>query len=252
MSSLRSFVLLLQFFTRLPLPWQIPFQEGMLSRAIIWLPLVGLVIGGINALAYMLGSVMAGPVAGVFFAMGANLFLTGAFHLDGLADTCDGIYSSRKRERMLEIMKDSRLGTNGACALLLVFLARYHGLLLLPENLLPLVIVLMPLSARACNPLLMLASYARKEGLVNLFIGKITWGRALVSVGIGALLVFALTANHWLLAAYLLLAVWQRLFTHYITGILGGMTGDTLGAGDELSEIIFLGLCCLGAYHGWL
>ncbi|TYZ25054.1 adenosylcobinamide-GDP ribazoletransferase [Selenomonas ruminis] len=252
MSSLRSFVLLLQFFTRLPLPWQIPFQEGMLSRAIIWLPLVGLVIGGINALAYMLGSVMAGPVAGVFFAMGANLFLTGAFHLDGLADTCDGIYSSRKRERMLEIMKDSRLGTNGACALLLVFLARYHGLLLLPENLLPLVIVLMPLSARACNPLLMLASYARKEGLGNLFIGKITWGRALVSVGIGALLVFALTANLWLLAAYLLLAVWQRLFTHYITGILGGMTGDTLGAGDELSEIIFLGLCCLGAYHGWL
>ncbi|WP_295100698.1 adenosylcobinamide-GDP ribazoletransferase, partial [Selenomonas sp.] len=247
MSSLRSFVLLLQFFTRLPLPWQIPFQEGMLSRAIIWLPLVGLVIGGINALAYMLGSVMAGPVAGVFFAMGANLFLTGAFHLDGLADTCDGIYSSRKRERMLEIMKDSRLGTNGACALLLVFLARYHGLLLLPENLLPLVIVLMPLSARACNPLLMLASYARKEGLGNLFIGKITWGRALVSVGIGALLVFALTANLWLLAAYLLLAVWQRLFTHYITGILGGMTGDTLGAGDELSEIIFLGLCCLGA-----
>ena len=252
MSSLRSFVLLLQFFTRLPLPWQIPFQEGMLSRAIIWLPLVGLVIGGINALAYMFGSVMAGPVAGVFFAMGANLFLTGAFHLDGLADTCDGIYSSRKRERMLEIMKDSRLGTNGACALLLVFLARYHGLLLLPENLLPLVIVLMPLSARACNPLLMLASYARKEGLGNLFIGKITWGRALVSVGIGALLVFALTANLWLLAAYLLLAVWQRLFTHYITGILGGMTGDTLGAGDELSEIIFLGLCCLGAYHGWL
>lgn len=252
MSSLRSFVLLLQFFTRLPLPWQIPFQEGMLSRAIIWLPLVGLVIGGINALAYMLGSVMAGPVAGVFFAMGANLFLTGAFHLDGLADTCDGIYSSRKRERMLEIMKDSRLGTNGACALLLVFLARYHGLLLLPEDLLPLVIVLMPLSARACNPLLMLASYARKEGLGNLFIGKITWGRALVSVGIGALLVFALTANLWLLAAYLLLAVWQRLFTHYITGILGGMTGDTLGAGDELSEIIFLGLCCLGAYHGWL
>ncbi|MBQ1868657.1 MAG: adenosylcobinamide-GDP ribazoletransferase, partial [Selenomonas sp.] len=229
------------------MPWQIPFQEGMLSRAIIWLPLVGLVIGGINALAYMLGSVMAGPVAGVFFAMGANLFLTGAFHLDGLADTCDGIYSSRKRERMLEIMKDSRLGTNGACALLLVFLARYHGLLLLPENLLPLVIVLMPLSARACNPLLMLASYARKEGLGNLFIGKITWGRALVSVGIGALLVFALTANLWLLAAYLLLAVWQRLFTHYITGILGGMTGDTLGAGDELSEIIFLGLCCLGA-----
>ena len=108
MSSLRSFVLLLQFFTRLPLPWQIPFEEGMLSRAIVWLPLVGVIIGSMNALAYMLGNVMAGPEAGVFFAMGANLFLTGAFHLDGLADTCDGIYSSRKWERMLEIMKDSR------------------------------------------------------------------------------------------------------------------------------------------------
>ncbi|WP_033169121.1 adenosylcobinamide-GDP ribazoletransferase [Selenomonas sp. ND2010] len=252
MSSLRSFVLLLQFFTRLPLPWQIPFEEGMLSRAIIWLPLVGLIIGGINALAYMLGSFLAGPVAGVFFAMGANLFLTGAFHLDGLADTCDGIYSSRKRERMLEIMKDSRLGTNGACALLLVFLARYHGLLLLPETLIPVVILLLPTVARACNPLLMLSKYARKEGLGNLFIGKVTWGRVLVSVGMGAFLVFILTENIWLLLAYLLVAVSQRLFTYYITGILGGMTGDTLGAGDELSEMLFLGLCCLGAYHGWL
>ena len=252
MSSLRSFVLLLQFFTRLPLPWQIPFEEGMLSRAIVWLPLVGVIIGSMNALAYMIGNVMAGPEAGVFFAMGANLFLTGAFHLDGLADTCDGIYSSRKRERMLEIMKDSRLGTNGACALLLVFLARYHGLLLLPEELIPLVILLMPTAARACNPLLMLSEYARKEGLGNLFIGKVTWGRVLVSVGFGALLVYAMTENYWLLWAYLLLAAWQRLFTRYISGILGGMTGDTLGAGDELSEILFLGICCLGAYHGWL
>lgn len=251
MNELRSFVLLLQFFTRMPLPWQIPFQEGMLPRAVVWLPLVGLVIGSINALAYELGNLMAGPAAGILLAMGANLFLTGAFHLDGLADTCDGIYSSRTRERMLEIMKDSRLGTNGACGLLIVFLARYSGLNMLPEDFIPWAVLLMPVAARACNPLLMMSRYARKEGLGNLFIGKVSPLRAAVSVMGGGLLVLLLTGSSWLLADFALVALFQPLFSWYITGILGGMTGDTVGAGDELSEILFLGLCCIGAYHGW-
>ena len=256
---MRSFLIGLQFLTRISIVRQENWTEEDFGKSVRWFPLIGAVLG----LCY--GTVAACmflllPTFGIELPVHVStallllltILLTGGLFCDGFMDSMDGIFSGRSRDRMLEIMKDSRLGTNGACALLLVFLARYHGLLLLPENLLPLVIVLMPLSARACNPLLMLASYARKEGLGNLFIGKITWGRALVSVGIGALLVFALTANLWLLAAYLLLAVWQRLFTHYITGILGGMTGDTLGAGDELSEIIFLVLCCLGVYHGWL
>ena len=251
MKCFHSLVLMLQFFTRLPLPWQIPFEEGMLSRAVVWLPVVGLVIGSINALAYEAGNLLAGPMAGILVAMGANLFLTGGFHLDGLADTCDGIYSSRKRERMLEIMKDSRLGTNGACALLMVFLARYSGLNMLPEDFIPWAVLLMPVVARACNPLLMLSNYARKEGLGNLFIDKVSKRRVALSVFLGGLLVFGLTGQVWLLSAYALTAAFQPLFCRYITGILGGMTGDTLGAGDELSEMVFLGLCCIGAYHGW-
>lgn len=202
MSGLYSLILMLQFFTRIPLPWQIPFQEGMLARAVIWLPVVGLVIGSLNALAYALGNAMAGPTVGVLLTIGANLFLTGGFHLDGLADTCDGIYSSRKRERMLEIMKDSRLGTNGACALLLVFLARYNGLLQLPAEFIPWVILLMPLAARSCNPLLMLSDYARREGLGNLFIGKVSRPRVAISVILGGLLILGLTGTLWLLAAY--------------------------------------------------
>lgn len=250
MSEIRSFVLMLQFFTRLPLNWSIPFEEGMLAKSISWLPMVGMVVGILNAVVYALGNFLAGPHIGVLAAIGMNLFVTGGFHLDGLADTCDGIYSSRNRDRMLEIMKDSRIGTNGTCALILAFLVRYSGLLSLPERSIPYVILFMPVVARSCNALLMRSKYARKEGLGNLFIGKVSGRRATFSVCMGGALIFFFTENVWFLASYGLTAAAQLVFCHYITAILGGMTGDTLGAGDELSELFWLLLCCIGVFQG--
>ena len=114
--GLKQLLLMLQFFSRLPLPWQLTVTEEDFHQGILFLPLVGLLLGAVNALAYWLGAMLGGRELAALAAIVSNLWLTGAFHLDGLADTCDGIYSSRKRERMLEIMKDSRVGTNGACA----------------------------------------------------------------------------------------------------------------------------------------
>ena len=153
---------------------------------------------------------------------------------------------------MLEIMKDSRVGTNGACAIVLDFLLRWVGLSLLTETMAPLVLLLMPVAARSCNPLLMQSVYARREGLGNLFIGKVSWSRTLASVLIGGGLVYGIT-GHWLvLAGFALVVLFQFLFRQYITGILGGMTGDTLGAGDECSELLLLILSGIASWHGWL
>ena len=250
--GLKQLLLMLQFFSRLPLPWQLTVTEEDFHQGILFLPLVGLLLGAVNALAYWLGAMLGGRELAALAAIVSNLWLTGAFHLDGLADTCDGIYSSRKRERMLEIMKDSRVGTNGACAIVLDFLLRWVGLSLLTETMAPLVLLLMPVAARSCNPLLMQSVYARREGLGNLFIGKVSWPRTLASVLIGGGLVYGIT-GHWLvLAGFALVVLFQFLFRQYITGILGGMTGDTLGAGDECSELLLLVLSGIASWHGWL
>jgi adenosylcobinamide-GDP ribazoletransferase len=250
--GLKQFLLMLQFFSRLPLPWQLTVTEEDFHQGILFLPLVGLLLGAVNALAYWLGAMLGGRELAALAAIVSNLWLTGAFHLDGLADTCDGIYSSRKRERMLEIMKDSRVGTNGACAIVLDFLLRWVGLSLLTETMAPLVLLLMPVAARSCNPLLMQSVYARREGLGNLFIGKVSWPRTLASVLIGGGIVYGIT-GHWLvLAGFALVVLFQFLFRQYITGILGGMTGDTLGAGDECSELLLLVLSGIASWHGWL
>lgn len=250
--GLKQLLLMLQFFSRLPLPWQLTVTEEDFHQGILFLPLVGLLLGAVNALAYWLGAMLGGRELAALAAIVSNLWLTGAFHLDGLADTCDGIYSSRKRERMLEIMKDSRVGTNGACAIVLDFLLRWVGLSLLTETMAPLVLLLMPVAARSCNPLLMQSVYARREGLGNLFIGKVSWPRTLASVLIGGGLVYGIT-GHWLvLAGFALVVLFQFLFRQYITGILGGMTGDTLGAGDECSELLLLILSGIASWHGWL
>lgn len=250
--GLKQLLLMLQFFSRLPLPWQLTVTEEDFHQGILFLPLVGLLLGAVNALAYWLGAMLGGRELAALAAIVSNLWLTGAFHLDGLADTCDGIYSSRKRERMLEIMKDSRVGTNGACAIVLDFLLRWVGLSLLTETMAPLVLLLMPVAARSCNPLLMQSVYARREGLGNLFIGKVSWSRTLASVLIGGGIVYGIT-GHWLvLAGFALVVLFQFLFRQYITGILGGMTGDTLGAGDECSELLLLILSGIASWHGWL
>lgn len=250
--GLKQLLLMLQFFSRLPLPWQLTVTEEDFHQGILFLPLVGLLLGAVNALAYWLGAMLGGRELAALAAIVSNLWLTGAFHLDGLADTCDGIYSSRKRERMLEIMKDSRVGTNGACAIVLDFLLRWVGLSLLTETMAPLVLLLMPVAARSCNPLLMQSVYARREGLGNLFIGKVSWPRTLASVLIGGGIVYGIT-GHWLvLAGFALVVLFQFLFRQYITGILGGMTGDTLGAGDECSELLLLVLSGIASWHGWL
>lgn len=250
--GLKQLLLMLQFFSRLPLPWQLTVTEEDFHQGILFLPLVGLLLGAVNALAYWLGAMLGGRELAALAAIVSNLWLTGAFHLDGLADTCDGIYSSRKRERMLEIMKDSRVGTNGACAIVLDFLLRWVGLSLLTETMAPLVLLLMPVAARSCNPLLMQSVYARREGLGNLFIGKVSWPRTLASVLIGGGIVYGIT-GHWLvLAGFALVVLFQFLFRQYITGILGGMTGDTLGAGDECSELLLLILSGIASWHGWL
>ncbi|MCJ7688103.1 MAG: adenosylcobinamide-GDP ribazoletransferase, partial [Clostridiaceae bacterium] len=121
---MKKFILMIQFFTRIPINMEIDIKDDDFAKGIVYFPIVGLVIAIVNVLTYLLFAKVSTGLLPVVMAVLANVIITGALHVDGLADTCDGIYSARKKERMLEIMKDSRLGTNGAVAILFDLILR--------------------------------------------------------------------------------------------------------------------------------
>ncbi|RIU96994.1 adenosylcobinamide-GDP ribazoletransferase, partial [Klebsiella pneumoniae] len=117
-----TLLLLFHFFTRIPLPFQINMAVINLKIPTAMLPFVGVIIGAWTWLIFTLVAlVMPLPVA-IIAGLLAEVIITGGFHVDALADTADGLFSSRKRERMLEIMKDSRVGANGVIAICFYFL----------------------------------------------------------------------------------------------------------------------------------
>ncbi|EFV8807184.1 cobalamin 5'-phosphate synthase [Shigella flexneri K-1770] len=172
----KLFWAMLSFITRLPVPrrWSQGLDFEHYSRGIITFPLIGLLLGAISGLVFMVLQAWCGAPLAALFSVLVLALMTGEFHLDGLADTCDGVFSARSRDRMLEIMRDSRLGTHGGLALIFVVLAK---ILVLSELALRGEPILASLAAacavsRGTAALLMYRHrYAREEGLGNVFIG---------------------------------------------------------------------------------
>lgn len=237
----------LRLMTRFPVPekWADGVDFRQLGRGVPWFPLVGLFTGVVAALVSLLVSQTGGGIyLGAAVWVLAMALLTGGFHLDGLADTCDGIFSARSRERMLEIMKDSRLGTFGGLGLMFCILLKTMAVIGLshrpPVELFAL-LVCAPVVARAGLVLGMYGQrYAREgEGLGSLYIGGIQFHEAAITLFVGALAVGVLSGLHGLIAMLIAWVSMARL-VRYLRGKLGGQTGDTLGALVETGETLFL------------
>jgi len=223
----------LAFLTRLPIRVEMPLPLAAASRGF---PLAGALIGGIAAAALALASWLGIPaLPAALLAIGTGIAATGALHEDGLADSADGLFSSASRGRVLEIMRDSRIGTFGALALILSLGLRASALSVLVDGAAALVAV--HAMSRAWLPWLMRnGSLARADGLA-VAAGKpegdaVLWAVglglvvAMIAIGIGpALLAAAVSAACALGVAAL---ARQRL---------GGYTGDTLGAAEQAAEI---------------
>ena len=117
--EIRLFFVALQFLTRVPVPAWVGYEPAWLNHCVRHFPLVGLAVGLFGAVVLSLALALFPALVAVALSMIATIWLTGAFHEDGLADTCDGLGGAVQRERALEIMKDSRIGTYGAVALVL-------------------------------------------------------------------------------------------------------------------------------------
>lgn len=228
------------FLTRIPVPWHIPDLEARLPRATPWFPVVGLLVGLVGAAVWWVADAHFGRVIAAIAAVAATALVTGAFHEDGLADTFDGLGGSPDRERALAIMKDSRVGTYGALVLLLVLLGRIVALaelyLLAPAALIGAHV----LARWSSLPLIRALPYARTDGGTGKpFAGGVTETGLVVATTFAALVTLALwglgAVVVWIavVAVSLLLAAWFRRR-------LGGITGDTLGAVNQFTELVAL------------
>ncbi|HHA0036181.1 TPA: adenosylcobinamide-GDP ribazoletransferase [Yersinia enterocolitica] len=243
--SLRLFLATLQFMTRIPVPerWTQGLALDNYERGIIGFPFIGLIVGVIGGVVFTLLAPWCGvPLAALGYVLALAL-VTGAFHLDGLADTCDGVFSARKREQMLEIMRDSRLGTNGGLALIFIVVAKVLVVSELALRDAPMLLMLTTASVAGRTVIVLLMyrqRYAREgNGLGNIYIGKVTGKQTLVTLAGGAILTLLLGQGAALLALVMSIAVVLLLAT-YLRRRLGGQTGDTLGAAAEVGELIFL------------
>ena len=244
----RLFFASLQFMSRIPVPQRLSsgIDIDHYVRGIVTFPWIGLVLGALSGLVFVsLQSWLGLPLASLGAVLALAL-LTGGLHLDGLADTCDGIFSARSKERMLDIMRDSRLGTHGGLALVFVIVAK---VLVISELALRGTSMIAALAAasvagRSLVVLLMYRyTYAREQGMGNLYIGKVTgWQTSWTLLG-GAVLC-ALLLGTRAMVPLLISAIFVALLGMALRRTLGGQTGDTLGAAIELGELFFL-LCLL-------
>ena len=258
---LSELVLALQFLTRLPLPLQPEFTTAAAARSVTWYPLAGLAVGALLTLAAWLASALLPTLPAAVLVLIAWAALTGGLHLDGWMDTADGVLSHRSRERMLEIMRDSRVGAMGVIAgvLLLLFklslLAsllepRFAGDALIWLGVIPLwsrwwmsVAVIGWPRARADGGMAGLLVEVKRWQLLPLtllaLLGSVCWLAAWMPL-VPALLVS--------LAALAVAAVTGAAGAWWLTRKLGGLTGDTYGALNEGVEALLLAVAI--AYLG--
>ncbi len=244
MQQLRLFFIAVQFFTRLPIPRWVGFEQEWLHHASRYFPLVGLVVGAIGAGVYAAAAfVFPAPVAAVL-STAATIYATGAFHEDGFADTCDGLGGGMTRERVLEIMKDSRVGAYGAIGVVGILAAKCTTLAMLPPpSAIGALLLAHPLSRLAATSLIWRMEYARAEGKAKPLAERMTtaeFGIASFTVAITAIILLAwgVLDLRAVLAALLasVFAIWwlARKFARRI----GGYTGDCLGAVQQLAEVV--------------
>jgi adenosylcobinamide-GDP ribazoletransferase len=239
--ALNSFLTALSFLTRFPVRINSEADHTIsLSKSITFFPVVGAIIGAITAGVYLiLEPYLPRPVLSVII-LALPVFVTGGIHFDGLMDTCDGIFSGRSRERSLEIMRDSRIGSMGAIAGILNVMLRYSVLLELPAAAMPVVLIAQASVGRLVMSLaLHFFPYARKEGLGQGFAQDKKPVYAIWAVALGLLIIFFAIGIAGLLIA--LVTITLTLFTAvWVERKLGGLTGDVYGALNEVSENIFL------------
>lgn len=235
-----NLLLFVQFFTRIPVNLNLPCEKENFRKGSIFLPIVGLIIGAIQWIIYKLLIKVLPLNPTVVIVLLIGVLLTGALHVDGLGDTCDGFFAFKGSDKIIEIMKDSRIGTYACIATIFDFLFKYTLLVaIVPKFSIGIIVV--PMISRFTTVFLaFMGKTAKNTGSGNLFIGNI--GKiqlvitSIISIGILILIMKPIYVIRLLISGLIL----SLILNQFCKTKIGGITGDILGANNELVEILTL------------
>ena len=232
----------LLFSTRLPIPHSVAIGGADIARASWTLPIVGAVVGLLGGAIYWVALELALPsLAAAALALATTLVATGCLHEDGLADTIDGFGGGTTRERKLEIMRDSRIGTYGVCALAISLILRATAVASLADpRLVAPALIAAHASARGALPLFMrLLPNARSDGL-SAAVGRPPVASIIAAGFLGALaLAWGLGAAAGIIGLLLILSA-IGFVSWLSSNQIGGQTGDVVGALEQINEVAIL------------
>jgi adenosylcobinamide-GDP ribazoletransferase len=237
----KRLILMIQFLTLIPLPFKIDVDNEDFGKGLTYAPIVGFLIGGILAGSYLLLNMIFPLYITAILILIEYILLTGGLHLDGLGDTFDGLFSNRPIDRILEIMRDSRVGTNAVLAIVCVLSLNYCFLIGTGTHFLFKVLLLLPVAGRIGSLIgAGVSKYARSgTGLGKSFIDYCNIKEIIIGL-IFYFIIFFITDNVRGLIISILPIISAFLFVKYFSGKIGGATGDILGAVCELNQTVFL------------
>jgi len=243
----------LMFYTRIPVPTDTPYSPALLNQSRKYFTVIGLIIGGIACVSYLLAQLFMPTSLAVLLSMIASILATGAFHEDGFADTCDALGGGWTTEQVLTIMKDSRIGTYGTVGLIGILAGKYSALLQLSQ-LTPTAWCLCVLAAHTTSRLHSSRLIEHYEYVQDIDKSKVKpiaaaalnhqAARFSLLVAIAPCLILSFYSFWSVLLGLALGYLASNKFMAYCKTRIGGYTGDVLGAIQQLTEVLFL-FCCL-------
>ncbi|ACL75026.1 adenosylcobinamide-GDP ribazoletransferase [Ruminiclostridium cellulolyticum] len=241
MILLKRFLLMIQFFTTVPIPVSLNVNEEDFGKGLALAPLAGLLIGGLVACGgYVLNMFFAPAITAVLVVI-LYILLTGGIHFDGLGDTVDGIFSNKPKEKMLEIMRDSRTGTYAVLVIVCVLGLNAVLMYSIISAHMYFTLVLMPVAGRIGSVTgAAVSRYARSgPGLGKSFIDYCGL-KEMLSAAVISLIVFFVFKVFEGIFLCLFMFISATLLVKILGRKIGGATGDVLGAVCELNQTIFL------------
>lgn len=252
------FLSALSFFTRIP----VKIAEGQiveLSLSVRYFPLVGWLAGTLSALIFFSFDMVFGQSLAIIFSMLSTIFLTGALHEDGLADVCDGFGGGWTRDKILEIMKDSCIGTYGVIGLVFITSFKFFAIQQIVSNLnistqwsLLICMLVLANTLSRFNAIIMIFThtYVRAEKsksapmVHNVKISNLYIALIITLIPLFTLL-FYTQQYKWVFVLFPL-AIVNLFLSRYFNKWIGGYTGDCLGAIQQISEVVvYLSIICL-------
>ena len=237
MKLFRGFFVALSFLTRIPIHHK---HEPQVGSAAPWFPIVGVVVGAIVGGVAWGVSNLTTPLVGAAVGVLIGVAVTGAFHEDGLADIADAFVGGWTTEQRLKILKDPLHGSYGVAALCGSIVLRICALSAIsPRDMFTAAIAAHCFARAGALALMLTTSLARHEGLGSDYVSSLRTSRAVTSLGISLLIVIALT-GFWSVAVVGATIVGASTIRWWSIKKIGGITGDVLGAAEQLSEALIL------------